>query len=179
MSPSRRFFLGAAGAGVASLGVADARGAAGPALVEGQVDALIRQSKESNAALMRGDIKQYLSLLAFTDDFTLMSPFGGASARGSSVTPDKLEAMGRFFRNGTLDVEVVATYGSSDMVVLVLIERTHVEVGALPAQDWSLRVTLVYRRQGAEWRLAHRHADPLAGHISLQQSAALARGTAP
>lgn len=125
---------------------------------------------------MRGDIKQYQSLIAFTDDFTLMSPFGGASKRGSSVTSEKLEAMGRFFRNGTLRVEAIETFGSADMIVLVLIERAHVEVGGLPAQDWSLRVTLVYRREGAEWRLAHRHADPLAAGIGLQQSAALARG---
>jgi ketosteroid isomerase-like protein len=182
MSPSRRFIfslLSAAGAGLASLNVAGAKGAANPTAPEGQVDALVRQSTEANAALMRGDIKQYLSLVAFTDDFTLMSPFGGALRRGSSVTPEKLEAMGRFFRNGTLGVEVVETYGSADMIVLVLIEHAHVEVGGLPAQAWSLRVTLVYRREGAEWRLAHRHADPLAAGISLQQSAALASGTAP
>jgi DNA-binding transcriptional LysR family regulator len=50
-------------------------------------------------------------------------------------------------------------------------------LGGLPAQDWSLRVTLVYSREGSEWRLVHRHADPLgAGPVSLTESAALARG---
>jgi ketosteroid isomerase-like protein len=38
-----------------------------------------------------------------------------------------------------------------------------------------LRVTLVYRRDGERWRLAHRHADPLVARISLDESAALAR----
>jgi hypothetical protein len=42
--------------------------------------------------------------------------------------------------------------------------------------DWALRVTLVYRRDGSEWRLVHRHADPLANPISLSESAAHARG---
>jgi len=41
-----------------------------------------------------------------------------------------------------------------------------------------LRVTLVYRRDGSEWRLVHRHADPLAPGISLAHAAALARGAA-
>lgn len=51
------------------------------------------------------------------------------------------------------------------------------KVGVLPAQDWALRVTLVYRREGVEWRLAQRHADPLgASPINLTESAALARG---
>lgn len=71
---------------------------------------------------------------------------------------------------------MVEAYGSQDMVVLALIEHAHVEVGGLPAQDWDLRVTLVYRRDGSGWRLVHRHADPLAKGISLPQAASLARG---
>jgi ketosteroid isomerase-like protein len=86
--------------------------------------------------------------------------------------------MARFFRNGTFAQDVVQSYGSANMIVLAVIERAHVEVGGLPAQDWALRVTLVYRRDGSEWRLAHRHADPLAPGISLEQAAALARGEA-
>jgi ketosteroid isomerase-like protein len=50
------------------------------------------------------------------------------------------------------------------------------EVGGLPDQDWSLRVTQVYRREGSEWRLVHRHADPLVNGISVEQAAAIARG---
>jgi hypothetical protein len=56
------------------------------------------------------------------------------------------------------------------------IEHAHVEAGGLPSQDWALRVTLVYRRDGSRWRLAHRHADPLANPISVTESAALGRG---
>ncbi|MFZ5783819.1 MAG: YybH family protein [Pseudomonadota bacterium] len=141
-----------------------------------QVAELVRRSAESNAALMRGDIDRYRALIALTDDFTLMSPFGGAPTRGSDMTGERWDAMGRFFRNGTLEQEVVRTYASAGMVVLAIIERGRGEVGGLPAQDWPLRVTLVYRREGDEWRLAHRHADPLAGGISLAHAAALARG---
>jgi len=61
------------------------------------------------------------------------------------------------------------------MIVLVTIERVRGEVGGLEEQDWSLRVTQVYRREGAEWHLVHRHADPLANGVSLEQAAALAR----
>ena len=63
----------------------------------------------------------------------------------------------------------------------VAVERQGGEVGDYPAQDWSLRVTLVFRREGSEWRLAHRHADALVHPISFDQLAELARGydTAP
>jgi ketosteroid isomerase-like protein len=128
---------------------------------------------------MRGDVSQYRALVAFTDAFTLMSPFGGAPTHGSEVTPEKWEAMGRFFRNGTFGQELIQSYAVADMVVLAIIERARVEVGGLPAQEWPLRVTLVYRREGPQWRLAHRHADPLVKGISLEHAASLARGEAP
>jgi ketosteroid isomerase-like protein len=140
------------------------------------VTELIRRSAEANAALMRGDIQQYRALVPHTDDYTLMAPFGGTPTRGSDMTEERWEASGRFFRNGTFEQEVVQAYHSVDMVVLAVIEWCHVEVGGLPAQEWPLRVTLVYRREGSEWRLAHRHADPLVKGISLEQAAALAQG---
>ena len=114
----------------------------------------------------------------YADDYTLMSPFGGSPSRGSDLTEERWEEIGRFFRNGMFEQELVQSYASADMVVLAVIERCHVEVGGLPAQDWSLRVTLVYRREGAEWRLAHRHADPLGRGIGVGQAAAIARGDA-
>ncbi|MGH8252193.1 MAG: YybH family protein [Steroidobacteraceae bacterium] len=144
--------------------------------MDDDVTDLIQRSAESNAALMRGDIDRYRALITLTDDFTLMSPFGGTPTRGSDMTSERWEAMGRFFRNGTLEQELVQSYVSAGMVVLAIIEHGGGEVGGLPAQEWPLRVTLVYRRDGAEWRLAHRHADPLVGGISMAHAAALARG---
>lgn len=139
---------------------------------------LIQRSAGANAALMQGDIDRYRALIPLTDDFTLMAPFGGKPTRGSDMTSERWEAMGRFFRNGSFEQEVIQSYSSTDMVVLAIIERAQVEVGGLPAQDWSLRVTLVYRREGAQWRLAHRHADPLVKGVTLEQAAALARDDA-
>lgn len=171
MPTSRRTVLAAAGAALTSMNLATA-----DAEANDPVAALIKLSEESNAALMRGDIEKYLDLITLTEDFTIMAPFGGKPTRRAEFTDERMRAMGRFFANGTLSQEVVAAYGSSDMVVLALIERARVEVGGLPSQDWALRVTLVYRREAAGWRLAHRHADPLVAGITLEQAAALARG---
>jgi ketosteroid isomerase-like protein len=180
MPTSRHSTLAAAGAGLAASQIAGAGVAAAPArgglAGDDIVAELARQSAAANAALMRGDLRRYQALVTLTDDFTLMSPFGGTPTHGADMTSERWEAKGRFFANGTLEQEVVQTYGSADMVVLAVIERCRVEVDGLPAQEWPLRVTLVYRREEGEWRLAHRHADPLARGISLQQAAALARG---
>jgi ketosteroid isomerase-like protein len=143
---------------------------------EADVAALIEKSLLSNKALMRGDIDRYRSIVRYGADFTLMSPFGGIPTHGRNMNKDKWAAMGRFFKNGTFDQDIVQSYASDDMVVLALIEHCNSEVAGLPHQEWLLRVTLVYRRHGDDWHLVHRHADPLAAGISHQTSAALARG---
>src|SRR3954453_9575242 len=138
---------------------------------------LIRRSAEAASALIRGDIRAYLTLIPHAGDFTLMDPFGGEPTRGFDPSSEHLEALERFFQGGEVwELEVVESYASGDLVVLVVIERQHGRVGGLPEQDLSLRVTWVFRREGSEWLQVHRHADPLVHGISLEQVAALARG---
>lgn len=170
MPASRRSILAAAGAALTSLDVP-----AADTGVDDTIAKLIELSEMSNRLLMQGDIAEYRKLISLTDDFTIMAPFGGKPSRRADLTDERMNAMGRFFKNGTLQQEVVAAYGSPTMVVLAIIERAVVEVGGLPSQPWALRVTLVYRKEGTAWRLAHRHADPLVAGITLEQAAAHAR----
>jgi ketosteroid isomerase-like protein len=72
-------------------------------------------------------------------------------------------------------LELADAHVWGDTVVLVMIERQHGEVGGLPDQDWPLRVTQVYRRDGSDWQLVHRHADPLVRPVDVEEAAALAR----
>lgn len=137
---------------------------------------LVRRTGEANAAFMRGDMNRYLTLITHADDYTLMAPFGGPPTRGFDVSSERLAELSRFFQAGRSELELVQSYASRDMVVLAMIERQRGEVGGLPDQDWSLRVTQVHRREGSEWRLVHRHADPLVRGIGLEQAAAIARG---
>lgn len=172
MKTSLRSLVAAASAAVASSTLACSTPKPKP---NDAVQKLVERSRESNAALLKGDSTRYGEFVQLSDDFTLMSPFGGKPSHGSP-TKERMAEIGRFFANGSLEQELVEAYASPDMIVLATIERANVEVGGLPAQDWALRVTLVYRRDGGEWRLVHRHADPLAHAISIRESAALARG---
>jgi len=115
-------------------------------------------------------------MIHHADDFTLMSPFGGEPERGFDTSPERIAALKSFFRGGEAEVEVTQTYVSGDLVVLVLVERQRGEVGGLPKQDWSLRVTWVFRRVGSDWEQVHRHADTLVHPITMEQLSALARG---
>jgi ketosteroid isomerase-like protein len=116
-------------------------------------------------------------LIRHADDYTLMAPSGGEPRRGFDASDQAVDALAEYFRgDGEADLEVFESYRSGDLVVLVAIERQHGEVGGLPDQDWSLRVTLVFRREGTGWRLAHRHADPLVHEITIEQAFSIARG---
>jgi ketosteroid isomerase-like protein len=138
---------------------------------------LVRRVADAASALLRGDIRGYLALIEHADDYTLMDPFGGEPRRGFDSSDEALDAFAEFFCGGEATLEVVESYASGDLAVLVVIERQRGEVGGLPEQDWSLRVTLVFRRSsGSGWRLVHRHADPLVHGIDLERLAALARG---
>ena len=144
-------------------------------VTDADVAEFFRRIAEAASAYIRGDIRSYLTLIKHGDDYTLMPPYGGEPTCGFDAE-EALEATPRMFRGGEADLELVQSYASGDMAVLVAIERQHGEVGGMPDQDWSLRVTLVFRREGAEWRLVHRHADPLVHAISMEHMASLARG---
>lgn len=146
-----------------------------PSITNDEIAGLVRRSGDAHSALLRGDMSGYLTQIHHAEDYTLMDPFGGTS-RGFDTSPDRLADMSRFFKSGEGSVELVQAYASGDLAVLVMVERARAEVGDIPEQDWSLRVTLVFRREGSEWLLAHRHADPIVSSISLEQAAALARG---
>jgi len=92
MHSSRRSLLAAAGASLVSLEIAGATSGSAHAdtasATDTQIADLVRQSVEANAALMRGDIDGYRALITHTDDFLLMSPFGGTPTRGSDMTSE-------------------------------------------------------------------------------------------
>jgi Domain of unknown function (DUF4440) len=136
---------------------------------------LVRRTEEATSAFMRGDMDRYLALTPHAPGFTLMNPFGGPPNRYEDRT-ESLRAAASYFKAGEAKLELAETHVWDDTVVLVMIERQHGEVGGLPDQDWPLRVTQIYRRDGPDWLLVHRHADPLVHAVGLEQAAALARG---
>jgi ketosteroid isomerase-like protein len=123
---------------------------------------LVERVRGATAALMQGDIHRYLALVNHAPDYTLMSPTGGPTRHGFDSSPASIDELEKTFAGGgDGDLELVQQYASGDLAVLVGVERQHGPVAGLPAQEWPLRVTLVFRRENSDWRLVHRHADAL------------------
>ena len=119
-----------------------------PAPDAGTLAELIDRWSTAAQAYMDGDLRTYAALAAHASDYTLLRPDGGDPRRGFDSSDEAVEWTARVFRGGTVELDVFQTYASGDLAVLVAVERQHGRVGELPAQDWSLRLTLVFRRDG-------------------------------
>ena len=145
-------------------------------ITDADVAELIARMDDAADAYIRGDHPRYFSLFDHPDDYMLMPPYGGQTRRGFGLTAEQIEEGSRFFESGEGRLDVERWYASGDLVVLCAIERQHGVVGGRPDQDWSLRVTIVFRRDGDRWQIVHRHADPLVREIPFDHCAELARG---
>jgi ketosteroid isomerase-like protein len=144
-------------------------------LTDADIAELVRRAQDATVAYAQGDMKRYVALLNHADSYTLADPLGGPAAQYEHRAR-KLEDASSVFTTGEAQLELLHVHAWDETVVLVAVERQHGEVAGRPDQDWSLRVTLVFRRAGTGWELVHRHADPLVHPIDLDRLAVLARG---
>jgi ketosteroid isomerase-like protein len=140
------------------------------------LDELTHIAQESAQAYFDGDLDTYAGLVQHSADFSLMPPFGGPTRHGFTLDDEARENVRSTFHGGAVTVEVDAAYVGADMACLAVVERQAGQVGELPEQDWSLRVTLVFRRDEGSWQVVHRHADALVHPIGWDTLAQLARG---
>ena len=96
------------------------------------------------------------------DDVTLANPFG-TTAVGWKPVSDALDYASSRFRDGEVkDFNLVAKYVSSEQITIYEVEKWKVKVGgADELSSFELRVTSTFRLEEKEWKLVHRHADPI------------------
>ena len=112
----------------------------------------------------RGDPAPVKALYSHRDDAVLANPFVGPPVRGSERIWEALDFASSRFRDGTFTrSDTVAEYVSDDLAVLMEMESWTVKFsGKQDLDSFDLRVTTTFRREGDDWKLIHRHADPIA-----------------
>lgn len=125
------------------------------------LEAAIARSHVALDAILNGDPSLYLALFDDSDDITLGNPFGPFGEGRDAVAATLANAASKY-RRGEARVERVALYADEDSATLVEIEHDRAQLaGRGDFSEFSVRVTSLYRRFGSEWRLVHRHADPI------------------
>jgi ketosteroid isomerase-like protein len=117
----------------------------------------------ADTALHNGDAQPRIAeTWSHADPVTV---FGAAkTAIGWTATKPMFEALARQMSDcRSFEIEVVAAGASGDLAYLVAIEHTNASVAGAPVAQYALRVTQVFRREGGEWKIIHRHADEAKG----------------
>lgn len=126
------------------------------------LDDAIEASHEALAAILRGDQSGYLRLFSQAEDVTLGNPFG-PFGRGRKNVEDRLALAASKYRDGrNTKVELIEKYVSPDLACVAEVESGEAKVaGSEEMSRVSVRVTSVFRLEAGNWKLVHRHADPL------------------
>ena len=111
---------------------------------------------------MRGNAEQWAELFSHEPDTTLGNPFGPFTVGFDDVMAAARAAAARYREGELLGFDRIATYETSDLACVVEVERFRARVGeSSDVSPVSLRVTSLFRAEDDEWRLVHRHADPI------------------
>ena len=126
-----------------------------------ELAAAIERHHQAADAFMRGDPGPLVALYSRRDDVTIANPFGPAAVGREAVAT--MERAARNYRDGgAVSFERVSGYATDELAYTVEVERLRAKVGgADTVAELALRVTAVFRKEDGEWRLVHRHADPI------------------
>ena len=126
------------------------------------IESAIAASHAALAAIIRGDQGGYLALFSEADDVTLGKPFG-PYGKGRKKVEERLAVAASKYRDGrNAKAELVSQYLSDSLACIVEVESGEARIAGSETFDrLSVRVTSLFRLEGGNWKLVHRHADPL------------------
>ena len=133
------------------------------------LDEMMPRIHHAEVALHNGDPKPRFEMWSHTDPVTVFgaafSPIGWAD-----VAPMFEKIAANFPNCSSCEWEVVAADVGTDFAYLLAIERTTASIADSEPTPYMLRSTTIFRREGEQWKIVHRHADP------IDQSAELLAG---
>lgn len=112
---------------------------------------------EAELALHNGDSAPRRALWSRHEPVSVLGAW--RNAYGQAEIDSLFTYLGKSFSNCTsYRFEVKAYDVIGNIAYTAGLERTSVSVDGMP-RTYTLRVTQVYRREGGEWKVAHRHGD--------------------
>ncbi len=123
----------------------------------------LSQFENGTSGFINGDNTLWLENASKSDAATIMGAWGAYEKGWSEVEPRYDWAAARFVESGAkVEVEYISSVVSGDMAYTVAIERSNaLIVGQDKPVPLALRVTHIYMKEDSNWKLMHRHADPL------------------
>lgn len=115
---------------------------------------------EVELAFHNGDPRPRMATWSHSDPVTLFGALLNKS--GWDELAPAFEFLASRFANGTkYEYEVIGAGASGDLAYIVGTEHSMVSVGGATPEAYDLRVTTIFRRENGDWKIVHRHADPM------------------
>jgi ketosteroid isomerase-like protein len=126
------------------------------------VDELIEQYFRAQGEFLRGNPEPVKDLFSHREDVTLANPYG-PPVRGWDDVAKTIEHAASLGSDGTfVEWQIVAKYVTAELAYVVQIERAEAKIGAREEiTPYALRATMIFRPEEGEWKVVHRHADPI------------------
>jgi ketosteroid isomerase-like protein len=123
---------------------------------------LLERYQEALHAVVRGDTESQKRLWSRRDDVTLANPILPPARGWADVELALDRAVSQLREGEPVQFERISQYATQDLGYVLWIERTRLKMGgADEMRPISLRVTTIFRREDGDWRIIHRHADPI------------------
>lgn len=112
---------------------------------------------EAELALHNGDVAPRRALWSRSEPVTVLGAW--RNARGQHELDELFDSLARSFSHCTsYEFDLHAYDVMGDMAYTAGLEHTSASVDGQP-RTYTLRATQVYRREGGQWKVAHRHGD--------------------
>jgi ketosteroid isomerase-like protein len=113
-------------------------------------------------AFSRGDPEPVKELYSEAADVTLANPFGPARRGREAVMAALDYASSRMSDGQVFGFDELARYTSAELTTILEVEHWRARIGDRDSvEPFDLRVTTTIRRESGEWKIVHRHADPI------------------
>ena len=113
--------------------------------------------REAEVALHDGDASPRRALWSRSEPVSVWGAW--RNAHGQDQVDELFTTLAASFSDCvSFELEVTSYDVVGDMAFTVGLEHTSASVSGEP-RTYTLRVTQVYRREGGDWKVAHRHAD--------------------
>jgi ketosteroid isomerase-like protein len=123
----------------------------------------MKEREDAARAYVSGDAAPLRSISTRVSPATFFGPQGGYRQGADDVFSKYEHDAAIFEPGGDSNFEILQMAASEGIAYWVGFQRADARMsGSTEAIPMNLRVTEVFRREGAEWKLIHRHADTLA-----------------
>lgn len=118
--------------------------------------------KAAANAYVNGEPGPLSEIVAETSPATFFGPMGGQTVGTQEVSSKYAGDAKAFQAGGESSIEVLEMGSSGDIAYWIGFQHATARMqGKVEPVAMDLRITEIFRREGGEWKLVHRHADML------------------